>query len=52
MTFEEYYKYRYPDLDPEQDDFYQQLKDCWYLAYTNGKIELYRKIKEKELNDD
>lgn len=48
MTFEDYYKDRYPDLDPEQDDFYEELKVCWHTGYQTGVIELYLKIKEKE----
>lgn len=29
MTFGEWYSETYPDLKPEYDDFYEQLKKCW-----------------------
>lgn len=33
MTFEEFYKDRYPDLNPEDDDFCDDLKSFWDVAY-------------------
>jgi hypothetical protein len=43
-TFECYYKDRYPDLDPEKDDFYEQLKECWETAYSDGVMDMFIKV--------
>ena len=29
MTFEEWYKKRNPDLRPEDDDMFEELRDCF-----------------------
>jgi hypothetical protein len=36
ITFEEWYESNYPDLDPDADDFYSQLKGCYEDAYDYG----------------
>lgn len=36
MTFDEWYKKTYPDLDSESDDLYGQLAICWYEARTTN----------------
>lgn len=33
MTFEEWYERKYPDLDPERDEFYDELRGAWEAGY-------------------
>jgi hypothetical protein len=36
LTFEEWYKSNYPDLDPDADDLYEQFKECYTHGYNYG----------------
>lgn len=33
MTFEEWYKKTYPDLKPESDDFYNDLREAFIAGF-------------------
>jgi hypothetical protein len=36
LTFEEWYKSNYPELDPELDDCYKMLMKCYECGYDYG----------------
>jgi hypothetical protein len=36
LTFEEWYKSNYPDLDPELDDCYKMLMKCYQDGISAG----------------
>ena len=34
LTFEDWYKVKNPDLDPDKDDFYKELKEAYEAGWN------------------
>jgi hypothetical protein len=47
-NFEEWYKSTYPELYPELDDMYEQLKGAFYSGYNSGVSQTLKILGESQ----